>query len=251
MHEDMNGKVAYISGGTSGINLGIARCFIARGASVMVFGRNPERAASAARELGQDAPGRALGLTADVRDYAAIVSIFKAAEDRIGPPDIVIAGAAGNFPSAAAKLSANGFKAVIDIDLLGTFNTFRAAYETIRRPGAMIAISAPHAVRARAMQAHVCAAKAGINMLVKCLALEWGPEGIRVNAISPGPIDGTEGVARLAPTPEAREAWIGRQPLRRMGEPGDIGNLAAYLGSPAAAFMTGSIVSCDGGSELV
>ncbi len=251
MNEAMTGKVAYISGGTSGINLGIARCFVGFGASVLVFGRNPERAGAAAQELGKRARGRAIGLTADVRDYAAIAAIFKEAQDKIGPPDIVVAGAAGNFPSSAAKLSANGFKAVVDIDLLGTFNAFRAAYEMIRRPGTMIAISAPHAVRARAMQAHVCAAKAGVNMLVECLALEWGPEGIRVNAISPGPIDGTEGAARLAPTPEARSAWIARQPLRRMGAPNDIGHLAAYLGSPSASFMTGSIVSCDGGSELV
>lgn len=246
----MQGKVAYISGGTSGINLGIARHFADLGASVMVFGRDAAKADAAAATLRPDARGRMLGLAADVRDYAAVAGIFRQAADDIGPPDVVIAGAAGNFPAPAAKLSANGFKAVVDIDLMGTFNTFRAGYDLIRRPGVMIAISAPQGTRPRLLQAHVCAAKAGVNMLVKCLAMEWGPETIRVNGISPGPIEGTEGVARLAATPEMKAAWMDRQPLRRMGNLADIAQLAAYIASPPASFMTGAVVPCDGGSEL-
>ncbi len=243
-------KVAYISGGTSGINLGIARHFADLGASVMVFGRDAAKSAAAAETLRPKAKGRMLGLAADVRDHAAVAGIFAQAAAELGPPDIVIAGAAGNFPAPAAKLSANGFKAVVDIDLMGTFNTFRAGYDLIRRPGVMIAISAPQGTRPRLLQSHVCAAKAGVNMLVKCLAMEWGPENIRVTGISPGPIEGTEGVARLAATPEMKAAWVDRQPLRRMGNLADIAQLAAYMVSPAASFMTGAIVPCDGGSEL-
>ena len=115
---------------------------------------------------------------------------------------------------------ANGFKSVIDIDLLGTYNVFRAAYDVVRKPGAsLIAITAPQAVQPLPQQVHVCAAKAGVNMVVKVLAMEWGPAGIRVNAISPGPIAGTEGVERMAPSEAAKKRWTDRSALRRFGTP--------------------------------
>jgi hypothetical protein len=168
-----------------------------------------------------------------------------------GDFDIVIAGAAGNFPAPAIDISPNGFKAVVDIDLLGTFNVFRLAFDRRRESGcSMIAITAPQAVRATPFQAHVCAAKAGINMLVKCLALEWGPGNVRVNAISPGPIAGTEGMRRLAPTPEIEASQKAAVALGRFGEAEEIGNLAAFLCSSEAAYINGAIMNCDGGTEL-
>jgi NAD(P)-dependent dehydrogenase (short-subunit alcohol dehydrogenase family) len=247
----MSGKAAYISGGTSGINLAIAKGFAQRGAAVLVFGRDPKKAESAANEIRSETGGRALGLSADVRDFAAIAAAFASARAEIGAPSYVIAGAAGNFPAPAVGISANGFKTVVDIDLLGTYNVFRAAYDVIVKPGAsMIAISAPQGLHPRPLQAHVCAAKAGINMLVRCLAMEWGAAGIRVNAISPGPIEGTEGVQRLAPTDEAKQKWASMIALRRLGKGSEIANVAAFLCSSEASYITGTILDSDGGSQL-
>ena len=241
------GKSAFIAGGTSGINLGIARRMVELGAKVAVAGRNPEKAAAAAASLGE----AAIGLSCDVRDYDATAAAIATAADTHGELDIVISGAAGNFVAPALGMSANGFRTVVDIDLDGTFNVFRACYDRLRRPGAsLIAITAGQAVNPIMYQAHVCAAKAGINQLVRVLAMEWGPGGVRVNGISPGPIAGTEGMARLTPTEEAERALRSRIPLRRYGEISEVAESAVFLCSDSAAFITGAILDCDGGSQL-
>jgi NAD(P)-dependent dehydrogenase (short-subunit alcohol dehydrogenase family) len=243
----LSGKTAFIAGGTSGINLGIARRFAELGARVAVAGRNPEKSANAAASIGPDA----LGLSCDVRDFAATRAVLETVANKLGPLDIVVSGAAGNFVAPALGLSANGFRTVVDIDLNGTFNVFRGCYELLRTPGAsLIAISAGQAVRPMMRQAHVCAAKAGVNQLIRVLAMEWGPVGVRVNGISPGPIAGTEGMARLAPTLEAEEAITGRIALRRYGAISEVAESAVFLCSDSAAYITGTILDCDGGSQL-
>jgi NAD(P)-dependent dehydrogenase (short-subunit alcohol dehydrogenase family) len=243
----LNGKVAFIAGGTSGINLGIAKRMAELGAKVAVAGRDPEKAQRAAAEIGRGA----VGYSTDVRDYAATRAVIEQIHAAWGPLDIVVAGAAGNFLAPAAGLSANGFKTVVDIDLLGTFNTFRASYDLLRKPGAsLIAITAGQAVNPTMMQIHACAAKAGINQVIRVLAMEWGPEGVRVNGISPGPIAGTEGMARLAPTEEITKSITGRIALRRFGEINEVAESAVFLSSDSAGYVTGLILDCDGGSQL-
>jgi len=101
-----------------------------------------------------------------------------------------------------------------------------------------------------AWQAHVCAAKAGVDLLTKTLALEWGPAGIRANCITPGPTDDTEGMRRLAPTPESRRAIEQAVPLRRFGTKDELADLALFLCSDAAAYITGAVYVCDGGQSL-
>ena len=244
------GKSAVITGGGSGINLAIAKRFASNGASVALIGRTKEKLDNAAAEI-NSAGGKAAGYPADVRDYGALAEAIASAKADHGPIDIVVCGAAGNFPAAALGMSANGFKAVVDIDLLGTFNTCRAAFEHLRRPGAsIINISAMQAVSPMAMQAHVCAAKAGVDMLTKCLALEWGSEGVRVNSIAPGAVDDTEGMSRLAPTPELKKHYAQSIPLRRFARKDEIADLALFLCSDAAQFITGAVVLCDGGQSL-
>jgi NAD(P)-dependent dehydrogenase (short-subunit alcohol dehydrogenase family) len=242
----LDGKVAFIAGGTSGINLGIAKRLAQMGAKVAVAGRNAEKAANAAAEIGPDA----MGLSADVRDYGAIRQAMEHVVERFGKMDIVVSGAAGNFLAPALGMSANAFRTVVDIDLNGTFNVFRGCHDLLNRPGAsLIAITAGQAVNASALQAHACAAKAGINQLVRVLALEWGPD-IRVNGISPGPIANTEGMARLAPDAGSRQSHFDRIALKRWGEVEEIGDAAIFLCSPAAAYITGTILDVDGGSSV-
>ena len=161
---------------------------------------------------------------------------------------VVVSGAAGNFPALATGMSPNGFRSVIEIDLLGTFHVMQAVYPFLQKPGAsIINISAPQALIPMIGQSHVCAAKAGVDMITRSLCLEWGSEGIRINSIIPGPIDNTEGMKRLAPTDAIRTAVIKSVPLQRMGSTDDIANACLFLASDYASYITGAIIPVDGG----
>ena len=244
------GKTAFVAGASSGINLEIARQFGLHGAKVAILSRSPEKLEAAAKGL-RDEGITVIALPGDVRDYGRLEAAFAEAVATFGKIDIVLSGAAGNFLAPALGMSANAFKTVIDIDLLGTFNVFRASFEHLNKPGAsLITITAGQAVRPVMFQIHACAAKAGVNMVTKCLAMEWGPAGVRVNAISPGPIADTEGIARLAPSDQAEATIKGRIALRDYGTKGDIAEMALFLASESARYITGSIFNVDGGSEL-
>lgn len=246
----LQGKVAFVAGASSGINLRIAERFAAAGARVALISRSAEKIGAAADRI-RSQGGDALGMAADVRDYASVATALQQARDEYGELDIVLSGAAGNFVAPVLGMSANGFRTVVDIDLNGTFNVMRAAFEHLKKPGAsLISITAPQAVKPQIYQAHVCAAKAGINMLTQCLAMEWGPAGVRVNAVSPGPIGDTEGMARLAPTPEIEAKYKAQLALRDYGTKDDIADTCLFLCSDAARFITGAIVDCDGGTSL-
>ena len=246
----LRGKTAFITGGSSGINLGIAEQFGQLGANVVILARSQDKIDMAVETLKSQGL-EAMGISCDVRDYEGVEKALKKTQAKYGDIHCVIAGAAGNFLSPIVGLSSKGFQTVIDIDLVGTFNVFRASYDYIAKPGAsLIAISARQAVHPRPFQAHACAAKAGVNMFCKCLALEWGQMGVRVNAISPGPIDDTEGFKRLVPTPEHVEKMKQEIPLKSIGTKKDIANMATYLASDASSYVTGGIFNVDGGNEL-
>jgi NAD(P)-dependent dehydrogenase (short-subunit alcohol dehydrogenase family) len=247
----LEGKVAFITGGGSGINLRIAERFAAQGAKLGLMGRKQDKLDRAAEGI-RSGGGAAIGIAGDVRYYEECENALRKTHQEFGEIDILVCGAAGNFPAPVLGMSANGFKAVIDIDLLGTFNTCRAAYEHLHKPGAsVISISATHAFVPIAYQAHVCAAKAGIDIFSKTLAIEWAAAGVRVNVIAPGPVDDTEGMRRLAPTEEASRLATESVPLGRFATKDDIANLAMFLCSDAAAYMTGAICVCDGGQSLL
>lgn len=243
------GKHALITGGSSGINLGIAQSFAAHGCAVTLLGRDLEKAQRAAEGI-RAAGGRALGVSADVRDFAALQGAVAQAVTEFGDFDIVLAGAAGNFPAPVDGISPNGFKTVVDIDLLGTYNTVKAAAPHLKAPGGNILSISAYGMPVP-MQAHVVAAKAGVDALTQTLAAEWGVKGIRVNAIIPGPIDGTEGLARLAPDEKTRASFRRIVPLGRFGVPQDIANAALFLVSDAASYITGVILPVDGGQNML
>jgi NAD(P)-dependent dehydrogenase (short-subunit alcohol dehydrogenase family) len=245
------GKNAFITGGGSGIGQRMAERFAEHGAKVTLVGRKQEKLDAAADSI-RSQGGTAATAALDVRDYPAVEAALQKAREQFGEIDILICAAAGNFPAPVTGMSANAFKAVIDIDLLGTFNTCRAAHAHLRKPGAsVISISASHATIPIANQAHVCAAKAGVDLLTRTLAIEWGPQGIRANCITPGPTDDTEGMRRLTPTADARRRVEQGVPLRRFGTKDELADLALFLCSDAAAFITGAVYVCDGGQSLV
>lgn len=245
------GKHVFVAGGSSGINLGIGAVFARCGAKVALCSRKAERVAAAVEVL-KGVGAEAWGGAADVRNYAEVEAVLKAAKERFGPIDVLVSGAAGNFVAPVLGMSANAFKTVVEIDLLGTFNVARAGFEFLRKPGAcFIAISAPQALHPYPYQAHVSAAKAGIDILTKTLAAEWGPSGVRCNGIIPGPIADTEGMARLAPSEAEQRMAREGTPLQRFGTKDEIGYAALFLASPLAAYITGAILPVDGGAVLL
>jgi NAD(P)-dependent dehydrogenase (short-subunit alcohol dehydrogenase family) len=245
------GKLAVITGGGSGINLRIAERFSRQGARLALIGRRQEKLDAAVEQVAK-LNGTARGYSADVRDYPAMARVMGEIHQQMGSIDILVCGAAGNFPATAAGMSANAFKSVVDIDLLGTFNACRSAYEFLRKPGAVIInISAPQAFTPMPLQSHVCAAKAGVDMITRTLAIEWGPEGVRVNSIVPGPIDETEGMRRLAANEKVRNAFTQSIPVRRFGTKDDIAELAIFLASESASYISGAVMVCDGGQSLL
>lgn len=247
---DFSGKVVFVAGGSSGINLGIAQGFACQGARVAVLSRSQEKVDAAVQGL-RGSGGEARGYAADVRAIEAVERALADCAAAWGPLDVLVSGAAGNFPALARDLSPNGFRSVVEIDLLGSFNVLRAGFAYLKRPGAsVINISAPQAFNPMETQVHVCAAKAGVDMLTRVLAMEWGEEGIRVNSLVPGPIDGTEGMRRLAPTRELVDFVVRTVPQRRLGQVEDLANAALLLCSPLADYITGAVIPVDGGWSL-
>ncbi len=246
----MAGKVCFMSGATSGINLQIAERFAEAGAALFVISRSSDKVEATVEEL-RGLGAKADGAAVDVRDYSLVEKAVADCANAFGPIDMVLAGQAGNFLAPAIGMSANAFKSVVDIDLLGSFHVFRASFTHLNRPGAsLLAITAPQATNPMPYQTHVCAAKAGVNMLVKSLAMEWGPSGVRVNAISPGPIDDTEGMRRLAGDPEIAAKYKQALALRRWGSKDNIADAALWVTSEAASYVTGTILEIDGGISL-
>jgi len=228
-------KVVFVAGGTSGINLGIAKGFGRLGAIVVVVGRNEERASAAEKSIQEETGAEALAISCDVRDYEGIVKVYETIVEKFGLIDVVVSGAAGNFFAPIVGLSSNGFKTVIDIDLIGTYHVLKASFDYLRKPGAsLIAITAPQAEQASPFQIHAAAAKAGI----------------RTNAICPGGIEDTVGVKFLAADPKQFDAAIKKIPQRRLGTVDEIADMAIFLSSDAATYVTGQIISVGGGLML-
>jgi 2,4-dienoyl-CoA reductase [(3E)-enoyl-CoA-producing], peroxisomal len=259
-----DGRVALITGGGSGIGRGIADTLAGLGAHVVLASRKQERVDAAAAEI-RAAGGKASGVALDVREQERVQQVIAAVAEEHGKIDILVNNAAGNFYAPSESLSANAWKSVIEIDLYGTFFCAQAVLPVMRANGggSIVNISMTLHYRGWPLMAHATAAKAGIDALTRTLALEWAPDGVRMNAIAPGPIP-TEGVRKaFTPPPSAEgvpdvfavekamESYARKAiPLKRWGAPADIGGMVAYLSSPAASWITGAIMVVDGGEWL-
>ncbi|ORW94329.1 hypothetical protein AWB92_11230 [Mycobacterium sp. IEC1808] len=244
----LQGKVALVTGGATGLGLEVARVLGNHGARVAICSRkepNLEAAVAALREEGIEA---AYGVC-DVRRDDEVTAVVEEVLRTFGQLDIVVNNAAGNFPVPISGLSAKGFKAVVDIDLLGTFNVSKVAYDLWLREhgGAVVNISAAIQYRGMALQAHVVSAKAGVDAFSRACAIEWGPDGVRVNVVAPGAMSGTEGVKRITGDAQHRTT---QNPLRRPGSTTEVAEAVLFLASDAASYVTGAVLVVDGGGWL-
>ncbi len=245
----LKGRTALVTGGGTGICRGIALALAGVGCNVSIASRKDEHLAPTVEDLKKIGVG-ALGVAGDVRDPVQVDAVVRKTAETLGGIDILVNGAAGNFVCLAENLSPNGFGTVVDIDLKGTFNVSKAALPFLKaRRGVVLNISATLQLLGTVGQSHAAAAKAGIDSMTRTLAAEWGPYGIRVNGLAPGPVDGTEGVRRLT-TPAARAMIAEQCPLGRMATIDEVANTAVFLVSDLSSFITGVVLVIDGGLWL-
>ncbi|MAE94941.1 MAG: dehydrogenase [Deltaproteobacteria bacterium] len=239
-------QVAFVTGGGTGIGKEIARTLGRHGARLAIASRKRESLELAARELESE------GLecfvdTCDVREPEEVERVVAGILAHYGRLDVLVNNAAGNFPASVRNISYNGFKSIVGIDLIGTYNVTKAVFEARLKDhgGKVVNISAPFSGMGVALQAHVAAAKMGVDALTRSCAVEWAPLGIRVNGVAPGQVADTEGVARFeAATGGAATGG----PI--VGTKQDIANAVLFLVSDAARFVSGQVFSVDGAASI-
>lgn len=245
-------KTYIITGGSSGMGKYMAKKFLEEGNQVVITGRDLDKL-KAVKEEFKDLGSLDI-FQMDVREPEHAKALVAFTVDRFGSIDGLVNNAAGNFIVPAEKLSPNGWKAVIDIVLNGTFYCSHAVgnyWIENNKSGSIINMLATYAWGAGAGVIHSAAAKAGVMSMTRTLAVEWGSKyGIRVNAIAPGPIERTGGADKLWESEEAAQRTLDSVPLKRLGKPEEIAELAAFIFSDKASYMNGEIVTLDGGQWL-
>lgn len=248
------GKRTLITGGGTGLGRAMAERFLQLGGVVYICGRRGDVLERTASELGSVGQGRIHQHTCDVRDAAAVEGLLDSIWSD-GPLDVLVNNAAGNFLAKAEELSPRAFEAVIGIVLNGTLNMTLGCgrrWLAAKRPATVLNIVTTYASSGSGSAYVVpsAIAKAGVMALTTSLAVEWGPRGIRLNGIAPGPIPTEGAFSRLMPSAALEKTAMRRVPLRRFGTPAELANLAAFLISDGCSYVNGEIVVMDGGEWL-
>ncbi|KAL9945275.1 hypothetical protein D7B24_000118 [Verticillium nonalfalfae] len=257
-------RVVFVTGGAGTICSAQTRALVRLGANACIIGRNVEKTETVAKDIATARSGaKVIGIGAcDVRSPKSLQDAADRCVKELGAIDFVIAGAAGNFVAPISGMSSNAFKAVMDIDVLGTFNTIKATVPYLvesakRNPnpstngltgGRIMFVSATFHYTGMPLQAHVSAAKAAVDSLMASVALEYGPYGITSNVVAPGPIKDTEGMQRLSSSSVDMKAAEAAIPLGRWGLVRDIADSTVYLFSDAGSLVNGQVIPVDGGA---
>jgi NAD(P)-dependent dehydrogenase (short-subunit alcohol dehydrogenase family) len=250
--EAFKGRVALVTGGGSGIGLALAQALAGRGAAVAVMGRREDVLDKARRTI-EDAGGTAIAVAGDVRGDAHVQAAVSRAEDELGPVDVLVNAAAGNFRVRPEALSQNAWNAVVGIVLNGTWNVTQAVGRRAIEGGyaaSILNIGTVGALRGGPETAHSASAKAGVLAMTKSLAHAWGPHGIRLNVVTPGITEGTPGAEILWRDSELRDAAVDEIPLGSAAKLDDIAHAGLFLLSDYAAHVTGANLIVDGGRSL-
>jgi len=246
----LHSKRILVTGGGTGLGKGMAERFLELGAEVYICGRREEILKSTAAELAAKGPIHALAC--DVRNLDAVETMIETIW-RSAPLDILVNNAAGNFIARTEELSPRAFESVIGIVLMGTLHATMACgrrWLKAAHPGTVLSISATYAPVGSAYVVPSAVSKAGVEALMRSLAVEWGNRGIRMNCIAPGPIPTQGAFSRVLPRPELETLALDRNPLHRFGAIAELANLAAFLASDGSAYINGEVIRMDGGEFL-
>ncbi|KAK3551027.1 hypothetical protein QTP70_011520 [Hemibagrus guttatus] len=248
-----NNKVAFITGGGTGLGKSMTTALSALGAQCVIVSRKLDVLQQTAEEISHQTGNKVHAVQCDVRDPASVKAAVDKLVTDVGLPDVVINNAAGNFISPSEKLSANAWKTITDIVLNGTaYITLDIGKRLIKaeKGAAFLAITTIYAESGSGFVVPSASAKAGVEALCKSLAAEWGRYGMRFNVIQPGPIKTKGAFSRMDPTGMFETSMMERIPVGRLGTPGELANLAAYLCSDYANWVSGAIIRMDGGEYV-